>query len=323
MPKTTKFTKKTTKITDNTKQKVEHIKDDAKKYYKWKNMIYRYVLIWFLLILLVLQFLLPNNKAGEDQNLIATWSNQESIQDESIEKSIDTFWFLDNSVDTNNIAFDSAVADIISQLPALKLLYKKSLSILPSLQTQLKKEKMPTDLQYLALLNWLNSPLWMFSQDMADDYGLRMDEDIDEIFNIDKSTQAIIGYMDDLYDNFGDRDLVLIWYFAWEEELEDIMEAQNVDTFQDLYLESYLQSRYYNVMAYKYVMENISDYINTKNITAYPQADTKTIRLWEIKDLVERADKVWYTFKEIRELNTWILWDTLPKWKWELEVYID
>ncbi len=323
MPKTTKFTKKTTKITDNTKQKVEHIKDDAKKYYKWKNMIYRYVLIWFLLILLVLQFLLPNNKAGEDQNLIATWSNQESIQDESIEKSIDTFWFLDNSVDTNNIAFDSAVADIISQLPALKLLYKKSLSILPSLQTQLKKEKMPTDLQYLALLNWLNSPLWMFSQDMADDYGLRMDEDIDEIFNIDKSTQAIIGYMDDLYDNFGDRDLVLIWYFAWEEELEDIMEAQNVDTFQDLYLESYLQSRYYNVMAYKYVMENISDYINTKNITAYPQADTKTIRLWEIKDLVERADKVWYTFKEIKELNTWILWDTLPKWKWELEVYID
>jgi radical SAM superfamily enzyme with C-terminal helix-hairpin-helix motif len=68
-------------------------------------------------------------------------------------------------------------------------------------------------------------------------------------------------------------------------------------------------------------MENISDYINIKNIVSYPNIETKTEKLWETKDLIKRAKKKWYSYKEIKELNPWILWNVLPKGRWEIEVY--
>jgi hypothetical protein len=68
-------------------------------------------------------------------------------------------------------------------------------------------------------------------------------------------------------------------------------------------------------------MENISDYINTKNIKAYSKKKTEFIKQWKIDDLVERAEEEWYSYKEIKKLNPWILWNSLPKWKWALEVY--
>lgn len=315
--------KKTHKIVDTTKDKVEHIKHDAKEYYKWKNMISRYIIIWFLLILVILQFILPSLDKSKSKDLDSfqdNWKLENALESSNVDTK---FLFLWNEIDTNNVEFDTALTDIISDLPALRLLYKKSLLYLPSLETKLLQAGLPLDLQYASLSNWLYNPIWMFSQDTADAYGLRMDGDIDETLNADKSTDAIITYLDDLYDIFGDRDLALIWYFIWEEELEDIMKDQNIDSFQDLYLETYLQGWYYNVLAYKYVMENISNYIDIQDISAYPQADTETIELKETKDLAKRANKAWYTFKEIKELNPWILGYYLPRGKWKVKVYSD
>ena len=99
------------------------------------------------------------------------------------------------------------------------------------------------------------------------------------------------------------------------------MREQWQTEFEDLYVDEYILDQYYNVMAYKYVIENISDYIDISNIKPYYSKDTVTIKVWWIKDLVKRAKKEWYTFKEIKELNPWILWDVLPKWKWEIQVY--
>ena len=47
---------------EDNKKVLETIKTEAKEYYTWKNMIVRYIIIWFLLILLVIQFLIPHNK---------------------------------------------------------------------------------------------------------------------------------------------------------------------------------------------------------------------------------------------------------------------
>jgi hypothetical protein len=68
-------------------------------------------------------------------------------------------------------------------------------------------------------------------------------------------------------------------------------------------------------------MENISDYIDIKNIVSYPDFETEIEKLWETKDLIKRAKKEWYSYKEIKKLNPWILWNVLPKGRWEIEVY--
>jgi hypothetical protein len=103
-------------------------------------------------------------------------------------------------------------------------------------------------------------------------------ENIDETFNIKKATDVTIGHLKELYEEFEDWDLVLVAYLIGAEDLEDIINEQDQTTFDDLYLETYATSWYYEVMAYKYIMENISDYINTKNIKAYSKKKTEFIK---------------------------------------------
>ena len=49
------------------KKVLDNIKTEAKEYYSWKNMIVRYVILWFLVLLLVLQFILPHKKNEKKQ----------------------------------------------------------------------------------------------------------------------------------------------------------------------------------------------------------------------------------------------------------------
>ena len=296
------------------KDKVEEIKQEAKQYYRWKNMVARYVFIWFLVILLWLQFFLPKNWDNSDKKEI----EKENIQNVSWE-----LVFLQNQVDTNNIYYDKAFANILSSKTQLSLLYKKSLSILPELKQDLQKEGIPTDFQYLALINHLEIPIWDISYEAIDKYWLIINSQIDQRLNTKITKNLTIKYLQDLYDLFGDWDLTLIWYFVGWDDLKQTMMNQDQKNFKNLYLDPEVLSSYYKVVAYKHVMENISDYIDIKNIQPYPELDTKTLKLWETKDLIKRANKEWYTFKEIKELNPWILWDSLPKGKWELEVYRD
>lgn len=290
------------------KEKVEEIKKEAKQYYKWKNMISRYILIWFLVILIWLQFFLPKNGESNEENIPTT-----------VEKLDTTFTFLWEDVDTNNIYYDQALVDIISNGSQLALLYKKSLSVLPDLEKDLEKEGINTDLQYLALLNELEDPIRDLNYEFLDE--LIISEEVDERLNKDKTTSLVVEYLDNLYEDFEDWNLVLVWYFVWEEELKDTMMDQDQKEFINLYLDSTVMYNYYKLVAYKYVIENISNYIDTRNIEAYPEVETETEKVWETKDIVKRAKKEWYTFKEIKELNPWILENSLPKGKWEIKVY--
>ncbi len=294
------------------KEKVEEIKQETKQYYSWKNMIPRYIFVWFLVVLLWLQFFLPRNWDNSDIN---------EIEKNDIEEINNDLIFLKKQINTDNVYYDKAYADIISSKPELSFLYKKSLSILPDLEQKLEKQKIPTDFKYLVLLNDLEKPIWELSYEAIDKYWLIINKEIDQRLNNEISTNLTIEYIQYLYDLFEEWDLVLMWYFIGWNNLKQIMMNQDQKEFTNLYLNSELIYKYYKVAAYKYVMENISDYIDIENIKPYPELETKTLKLWETKDISKRAKKEWYTFKEIKNLNPWILGNSLPKGRWEIEVY--
>lgn len=294
------------------KEKVEEIKQETKQYYKWKNMIPRYIFVWFLVILLWLQFFLPRNWDNTDTN---------EIEKIDIEDNVSELIFLQNQIDTNQFYYDKAFVDIVSSESKLSFLYKKSLSVLPDLEQKLKKQKIPTDFQYLVLLNHLENPIWQLSYESIDKYWLIINWEVDQRMNEEITTNLTIKYLKYLYDLFEDWDLVLIWYlFGWE-NLKATMMDQDQKDLKDLYIDWEIMFDYYKVIAYKHVMENISNYVNIENIEPYPELETKTVRLWETKDISKRAKKEWYTFKEIKNLNPWILANSLPKGKREVEVY--
>ncbi len=307
----------------NKQIQIDHIKDDAKKYYKWKNMLYRYIILWFLFILIVLQFLLPSLDKNKSEKLNLNQDNWKLEIDFEPSTSKSNFSFLGNIVDSNNPEYDNILTEIISDKLELELLYKKSLSFLPNIKEELNSNGIPTDFQYLSLINRLDNPVWVLPPEVVEIYDLIVDEDIDERLNIKKSTDVTIAYLKELYGEFEDWDIVLVAYIIGLDNMTEILETQNQTEFSKIYLESSAMSSYYKVMAYKYIMENISNYIDTKDIVAYPKENTVTIQPGKVKDLIERTEEEWYSYKEIKKLNPWILGNSLPKVKLDVEIYAE
>ncbi|NPB07823.1 MAG: lytic transglycosylase domain-containing protein [Aquificae bacterium] len=90
----------------------------------------------------------------------------------------------------------------------------------------LRKYGLPEELKYLPVIESLYNPfavsrsgaagIWQLMPATAKRYGLRISEEIDERFDIIRSTEAAARYLSDLYREFGDWELVLAAYNCGE-----------------------------------------------------------------------------------------------------------
>lgn len=297
---------------------VENVKTEVKEYYKWKNMVVRYVILWFLLILLIIQFIIPHNK--KSKNEVLDKSNNTEISQWDNETIFEFLWEdFDLSVmdlDTK-IKFDKILKKIQSDLD-----YKYNFSqyYLPEVYEIFNKNNVPVELAYIALLNDFQQPYWQMEKDLWEEYWLTISSEIDETLNTKKVSEVMTAYFLDLYKKFKDWNLVLVAYFMWSDELDQQMSFQWVKTFDDLYVSNDVKEKYLQIMAYSYVFQNLDEFINTDNLSFYESKSTERITVSEIKDLVKWAKKNKYSYKDIKELNPWILWNSLPKWKREILV---
>lgn len=302
------------------KETIETIKNEAKEYYKWKNMLPRYIVIWFILILIVLQFILPKPKINFLDNNIkdTTW---EIISQES--GSFDFLWKNINLAETwtsFDIKFEKSLSEILDKKNELKFTYNKNIWFLDELEKELLEEQISKDFKYMILLSDASKSIFPINIEAEDLYELRVDEDINERLHYQKSMDVFIEHIKHLYTDFKDGNLVLMWYLMWSEELKSLMMEQNQTEFEKLYFDDEITKQYFDMLWYKYIFENISSYINTKNMSYFQKLESSVVKLWETKDLIKRANKNGYNFKEIKELNPWILDNNLPKGKREIEV---
>ena len=182
------------------------------------------------------------------------------------------------------------------------------------------KDQIPIEFSYLAILNDFQQPYWQMEKDLREYYWLIINSDVDETLNIKKVSEAAAMYFSDLYRKFKDWNLVLIAYLMWTDELEQQMNLQWVKHFEDLYITNDIKEKYLQIMAYSYIFQNLDEFIDKDNLSLYEQKSTERVSVSDIKDLVKRAKKNKYSYKEIKELNPRILWNSLPKWKREILV---
>ena len=269
------------------------------------------------MILLVLQFILPHKK---NRNESVEELSSETIVSENIEEL--TFNFLWEYISLSQMDSDTKINfDKIIKKLENDIDYKYTLSqyYLPEVYN-IFKDQIPIEFSYLAILNDFQQPYWQMEKDLREYYWLIINSDVDETLNIKKVSEAAAMYFSDLYRKFKDWNLVLIAYLMWTDELEQQMNLQWVKHFEDLYITNDIKEKYLQIMAYSYIFQNLDEFIDKDNLSLYEQKSTERVSVSDIKDLVKRAKKNKYSYKEIKELNPRILWNSLPKWKREILV---
>ncbi|RYZ01600.1 MAG: LysM peptidoglycan-binding domain-containing protein [Myxococcales bacterium] len=121
---------------------------------------------------------------------------------------------------------------------------KKSGRYSPAIRAELGRAGLPTDLVWLSLIESGHNPsiaspvgaagLWQFMPDAARNYGLVVDRWVDERLDPERSTQAALRYLSDLYRRFGSWDLAMASYNMGYGGLSRSVKKFNTNSFWEL-----------------------------------------------------------------------------------------
>ncbi len=203
------------------------------------------------------------------------------------------------------------------------LLLKRAHRWFPVIEPILKKYNIPDDFKYLSMVesgltNAVSpkgaSGYWQFLDKTAKQYGLEVNDDVDERYNVEKSTVAACSHLLALYDSFKDWTLVAAAYNAGEKRISDAIAKQQIDNYYDLYIGEETSRYVFRILALKYIYEHPVQYgFYIREADLYPVIPTKKIEVKEsIDDLVAFSLKHNINYSILKEFNPWLRSDHLP-----------
>ncbi len=162
-------------------------------------------------------------------------------------------------------ALDRELSVISYQHSTTFLILKRAYRYFPQIEKILKQQNVPEDLKYLAVaessLGNVVSPakaegFWQFMPQTAKEYGLTVNSEYDERYDIDKSAIAACKYLKGSYTRLGKWTLACAAYNCGENGLKARIKEQNINNYWDLALNSETARYVYRIIAYKVIMQN-------------------------------------------------------------------
>ena len=211
------------------------------------------------------------------------------------------------------------------------LYHKREPLYIPYIEKKLKEAGIPDDFKYLAIAESglrnesLSSAgaggIWQFVPETAKQYGLQVTESVDERYNFELATDAAIKYFQRLYEDFHDWTLVAAAYNRGENGLRRALEDQKVGSYYDLYLNEETTRYVFRILAIKYLMENRFVAFSADELgDPFTKPRTRTVEVSELSDIKTWCFSKKYDYATVRQLNQWILGNSLPKGKWKIQV---
>lgn len=204
-----------------------------------------------------------------------------------------------------------------------KMLERKNFYF-PIFEKYLAKYNMPDELKYLSMLESGLNPkaishakavgLWQFMKPTGKDFGLRVDEYVDDRMDIEKSTEAACKYFRQLYNIFGDWELVLASYNTGPGNLRRaIRRAGNITNYWQLHPYLHKDTRAYvpQFTAIMYMMHHADEYGIFPEEIMEPMAVEKVI-IDGYLDLETFSNMSGISIDDIQKHNPSILKGVLP-----------
>lgn len=204
------------------------------------------------------------------------------------------------------------------------LLIKRANRLFPEMAPLLKQAGAPEDLLYLACVESTLNPravspagavgLWQFMPSTARQYGLEVNEWVDERYDIEKETLAAARYLLSAYARYGNWESAMAAYNAGSARISGQMESQLADTSFDLYLNEETSRYVFRILATKMVMENPARYgLHLTASQLYQPIQYTTIEVTgPVDDWAAWAETHGTTYAQLRNANLWIRATSLP-----------
>lgn len=199
------------------------------------------------------------------------------------------------------------------------LMIKRANRYFPIVEPILKECGVPDDLKYLMVIESNLSPLakssvgaagmWQFMPETGRKYGLEVNANIDERYNIEKATRAACAYLKESYDMYGDWMTVAASYNAGQNGITRRLEQQGVTRAMDLWLVEETSRYMFRILTAKMVLENPKVYgFMLKRSQLYPYIAPKTVitTTQQIDDLTAFAKEHGVTIAQLKEENPWL-----------------
>lgn len=221
-------------------------------------------------------------------------------------KDVDLKERMDNELVINNFWHSNTI-----------LMMKRSNRWLPLIKEIFQDEQVPEDLVYIAVIESglmnVTSPsgakgFWQFMPATGKEYGLIINDQMDERYHVEKSTRAACQYLKNANTKFDSWVLAAAAYNRGMNGIAANLQRQQVKSYFDLSLNSETARYVFRILAVKMVFEapaNYGFYLDSESL--YPQYLTKEVIIdSSIPNLYEWSKEHGISIKILRTLNPWI-----------------
>lgn len=204
------------------------------------------------------------------------------------------------------------------------LMLKRANRYFPELAPILKKNGIPLDMLYLACIESTLNPraysgakaagLWQFMPETGKQYGLEVNEWVDERYNTEKATEAACRYLKTAYQKYGNWESVAASYNGGMGRISSELSKQLSSSAFDLYLVDETSRYMFRILAAKLIMEHPSAYgfrLDRHQLYQLIEYSVEEVS-GPIEDWPTWAKSKGITYYQLREMNPWIRAKSLP-----------
>ena len=181
----------------------------------------------------------------------------------------------------------------------------------------LKAEGVPEDFKYLCVaesnLQNLTSPakavgFWQFLEQTGKHYGLEINDEVDERYDIEKSTIAACKYLKDSYRKYKNWTLAAASYNTGAGNIDKAIENQKTNDYYDMVLHIETSRYLFRILAYKIILNSpeLYGFYVAENDKFKPFKIHEITVNEQIDNIADFAQKYGTNYKMLKIFNPWL-----------------
>lgn len=197
------------------------------------------------------------------------------------------------------------------------LAHKRAARWFPLIEEILKREGVPEDMKYLALIESglanVVSPAgaagyWQFMKGAATEHGLEVNGEVDERYNVEKSTLAATKYLKAAHARFGSWAMAAAAYNLGQGGVNKQVGRQQQESYYDLLLPEETSRYVFRILAMKEIISDPERYgFHIRKKDLYPPYPTTAVEVsGPIEDIAAFAIRHNTDYKTLKLLNPWL-----------------